>query len=112
MSSQVAQPESTLPDAGTEELTDERVDERVGRLWRVICHDDPLTTMDFVVDVFTGVFRMPTSRAFERMMRVHNTGSAVLGLWPESVAQRKVDRTHSLARTRGFPLTLTLEEDD
>ena len=102
----------TVEERETIEFIETEVEERLGRLWRVICHDDPETTMDFVVDVFTGVFRLPAGRAFELMMRVHNTGSAVLGLWPMSVAQKKVDKTHSMARTRGFPLTLTLEEDD
>lgn len=97
---------------GVEVLVEDEVRESLARLWRVICHDDPHTTMDFVVEAFTGVFRLPLPRAFELMLRVHNQGSAVLGLWPREVAQRKVDRTHALARRAGFPLTLTLEEDD
>lgn len=92
-----------------ETRTDER--EELARLWRVICHDDPITTMDFVVEVFTSVFRLPLSRAFERMLRVHRTGSAVVGLWPESVARRKAERARHLARADGFPLTFTVERD-
>jgi ATP-dependent Clp protease adaptor protein ClpS len=94
---------------GEETDTDER--EELARLWKVICHDDPITTMEFVVELFTTVFRQPAGRAMELMLRVHESGSAVIGLWPESVARRKVDRSHALARAEGFPLTFSLEED-
>ncbi|MEM1449547.1 MAG: ATP-dependent Clp protease adaptor ClpS [Planctomycetota bacterium] len=85
--------------------------EQVANLWKVICHDDPHTTMDFVVDVLMKVFRQPAPRAVELMMRVHTTGSALIGLWPESVARKKVNRAHSKARVEGFPLTFSVEED-
>lgn len=85
---------------------------RLGRLWRVICHDDPHTTMDFVVDVLMQVFRQPSPRAFELMLRVHHAGSALIGSWPESVARKKVARAQAKARVDGFPLTFSVEEDD
>jgi len=86
--------------------------ERLGRLWRVICHDDPHTTMDFVVDVLMKVFRQPAPRAFELMLRVHHSGSALIGAWPESVARRKVAKAQASARSDGFPLTFSIEEDE
>lgn len=95
---------------GTDPASEHRED--LARLWKVICHDDPVTTMDFVVDVLTSVFRQPAGRAVELMVRVHETGSAVIGLWPETVAKRKVNKAKTLARADGFPLTFSLEEDD
>lgn len=93
-----------------ETATDER--EELARLWKVICHDDPITTMDFVIDVFMKVFRQPAGRAYELMMRVDKSGSAVIGLWPETVARRKVNKAQAMARADGFPLTFSIEEDD
>jgi len=84
---------------------------QLANLWKVICHDDPHTTMEFVVDVLMRVFRQPAPRAGELMMRVHQTGSAVIGLWPESVARKKVSRAHAKARVEGFPLTFSVQED-
>ena len=84
----------------------------LANLWKVICHDDPHTTMNFVVDVLMKVFRQPAPRAMELMMRVHNTGSALVGLWPESVARKKVNLAHARARVEGYPLTFSVEEDD
>lgn len=93
------------------EETETADEEALAPLWRVVCHDDPITTMDFVVDVLTKVFRQPMGRAVQLMFQVHNSGAAVIGLWPEDVARRKVDRAHALARAEGFPLTFSLEED-
>lgn len=85
--------------------------ERLAPLWRVICHDDPITTMDFVVQVLTQVFRVPLATATEIMLRVHYTGSAVVGLWPEEVARRKANRARAKARAASFPLAFTVEPD-
>jgi ATP-dependent Clp protease adaptor protein ClpS len=95
---------------GTEVDTETEVEEALAPLWRVICHDDPVTTMDFVVEVLRSVFRMSPPRAVELMYRVHYTGSALVGHWPESAAKKKVERARALARGSGFPLTFTVEQ--
>ncbi len=97
--------------AETEEEVDTRVEETLAPLWKVICHDDPVTTMDFVVQVLMEVFRLPAARAMEVMLRVHHTGSAVVGRYPESTAKRRAERARSKARAAGFPLTFTVERD-
>ncbi len=84
--------------------------EELAPLCRVVCHDDPVTTMDFVVEVLRAVFRVRAVRAVELMFLVHQSGTAVLGRWPEAAARRKVDRATALARAQGFPLTFTIEE--
>lgn len=99
----VAEPEQ-------EEATD--VADSLSPLWRVVCHDDPVTTMDFVVSVLQEVFRLPFPRAFDLMMRVHRTGSAVIGRYPESTAKERAERARGKARAAGFPLTFTVERDD
>jgi ATP-dependent Clp protease adaptor protein ClpS len=100
------------PVAGVGTLVEPEVDQRLGRLWRVICHDDPHTTMDFVVEVLMTVFRQPSPRAFELMLCVHHAGSALIGSWPESVARKKVATAQARARLDGFPLTFSVEADD
>ena len=98
------------PDTDVEIEVDVEVEETLAPLWRVVCHDDPVTTMDFVVEVLRSVFRVTAARAIELMYRVHYTGSAVVGHWPEEVARKKVTRATALARGKGFPLTFTVEE--
>lgn len=105
-------PEPRTKDPDVERDTDAGEEETLAPLWRVICHDDPVTTMDFVVEVLTQVFRLPTARAFELMLRVHHTGSAVVGRWPEAVAKARAERAQAKARAAGFPLTFTVERDE
>lgn len=100
------------PTGSTETVMEPEAEQRLGRLWRVICHDDPHTTMDFVVEVLMTVFRQPSPRAFELMLCVHHAGSALIGSWPESVARKKVARAQARARLDGFPLTFSVEVDD
>lgn len=105
-------PSELEPAEETAEETGEEVEEQLAPLYRVICHDDPVTTMDFVVEVLRGVFKLPRMRAVELMLRVHHTGAAVIGRYPEESARRRVQRATSLARASGYPLTFTIEPDD
>jgi ATP-dependent Clp protease adaptor protein ClpS len=101
-----------LAEVTVETVAEPVAEQRLGRLWKVICHDDPHTTMDFVVEVLMTVFRQPSPRAFELMLCVHHAGSAWVGSWPESVARKKVAKAQAKARMDGFPLTFSVEVDD
>jgi len=100
------------PELEVEEEEEEEVSEELAPLYRVIGHDDPVTTMDFVVQVLRGVFRLPQATAVERMLCIHYTGAALIGRYPESTARRRVARATRLARANGFPLTFTIERDE
>ncbi len=100
---------STNP--GTTTVLEPEVRQRVAPLTRVVCHDDPRTTMEFVVGVMTSIFRLPAGRAQEVMLEVHQKGAGVVGLYPLTVAERKVRRATAQARANAFPLTLSIEED-
>jgi ATP-dependent Clp protease adaptor protein ClpS len=80
-------------------------------LYRVLCHDDDVTTMDFVVEVLRGVFRKAQPEALRLMLEVHHTGVALIEVVPLEVAELHVDQAHSLARARRFPLTFTIEPE-
>jgi len=101
---------TTTPEIQVDE--EQELREELAPLWRVVCHDDPYTTMDFVVGILRSVFRQPAARAVELMLRVHHTGAAMIGRYPEGVARRRVRRATGTARARGFPLTFSVEKDD
>ncbi|MEZ6006001.1 MAG: ATP-dependent Clp protease adaptor ClpS [Planctomycetota bacterium] len=96
----------------TELEADVRVDKRLAPLARVICHDDPVTTMEFVVHVFMDHFRMTYERATERMICVHEKGAAVIAHYPLSLAEKRVAKARGYARANGFPLSFSIEEQD
>lgn len=96
----------------TEGETGSEIKEKLAPLYRVICHDDPITTMDFVVEILRGIFKVPHAAAVKLMMEVHTSGSAVIARYPRDTAERRVNQAKSKARARGYPLAFTIEKDD
>lgn len=81
------------------------------KLFKVILHNDDFTTMDFVVFVLEYVFRRTELEALTIMLKVHNEGSGVAGVYPYEIANMKAKKTINLARAREFPLLCTVEEE-
>lgn len=86
--------------------------EKLAPLYRVICHDDPITTMEFVVGVLMKVFRLSQPRAIEVMLGVHTKGAAMVARYPKPLAESRVSRARTMARADGFPLIFSIEKDD
>ncbi len=102
----------TVIEAEVKVLEEVSTKERIAPLCRVVCHDDPVTTMDFVVHVLMDHFRQTYERAMDRMMVVHEKGAAVIAHYPKSLAEKRVSRAKGYARANGFPLTFSIEEDE
>jgi ATP-dependent Clp protease adaptor protein ClpS len=79
--------------------------------WKVLLYNDDYTSMEFVVDVLVAIFHLVPAKAFEVMMRVHEEGRGVAGVYPHDIAEEKVLAVHDAAQSVGFPLRAGLEED-
>lgn len=79
--------------------------------YKVLMHNDDYTTMEFVVDVLIGVFRKSEAEAVRLMQTIHEKGKAVCGVYTKEIAETKVAETIELARSNGFPLRCTMEEE-
>jgi ATP-dependent Clp protease adaptor protein ClpS len=105
----------SVPDSGRQEsvLIESRSDTRLEqpRLWRVLLHNDDFTTQEFVVWVLESVFRKPSAEAFAIMLRVHQTGLGVAGVFTRDVAETKVAATRRLAEQHEYPLLVTMEPE-
>lgn len=88
-----------------------RIDIREPRRYKVIIHNDEVTTMDFVVRVLREVFFMSPEDAEIMMMKVHNEGESVVGIYSYDIARSKVSKAMSMAREERFPLRLTYEPE-
>ena len=84
---------------------------RLTPMYRVLIHNDDVTPMDFVVKILTEVFRLGTFRAYRVMLEAHTGGVALVVTEPLERAEFHVDQCRSLARPRGFPLSLTYEPE-
>ncbi len=80
------------------------------KLYRVILLNDDYTTFDFVIEVLKTVFKKSEEEAINLTLKVDREGSAGVGVYPYEIAQMKVEKTHSLARSAGFPLRARIEE--
>ncbi len=80
------------------------------RLYKVILLNDDYTTFDFVIEILKTIFRKSEEEAINLTLKVDREGSAVVGVYPYEIAQMKVEKTHTLARSAGFPLRAKIEE--
>ena len=76
----------------------------------VILHNDNYTPRDFVVYVLQEVFHHPTAQAERIMMKVHNEGMAVAGVYRLEIAEQKAYETAKEAKDNQYPLKITVEE--
>jgi len=97
--------ESTL----TESHNDQKLERP--RMWRVLLHNDDYTTQEFVVWVLESVFRKPRVEAIEVMMRVHQSGVGIAGIYTHDVAETKLRKTRQMAEEHEFPLLVTMEPE-
>jgi ATP-dependent Clp protease adaptor protein ClpS len=80
-------------------------------LYKVLLHNDDYTTMDFVVYILYTIFHKSESDAFKIMLKVHQEGIGVAGVYPFEVAETKAEKVTTLAKEYEFPLLCTVEEE-
>lgn len=95
----------------TEREVDEAIDVSEPNFWKVIILNDDKTTMEFVVMLLIEVFHKSIVDATKTMIEVHKNGSAVAGRYTFEIAEEKKETCMRAARTWGFPLKVTIEEE-
>lgn len=80
-------------------------------LWKVIFLNDDKTPMEFVIELLTGIFKHSEERATELTLEIHNTGSAVVGVFGHEIAEHKAVEATQLSRINGFPLKISIERE-
>lgn len=81
------------------------------RPYRVIIHNDNVTTFDFVIAVLVTVFELSFSRAEQIAYEAHTRGQAYVTTLPLEEAKSCVFKAQYAARQQGFPLTFTIEPE-
>lgn len=79
--------------------------------YKVILCDDNVTPIDFVILLLKIIFRHSEQDAFDITMTVHNTGSAVAGVYNYEIAEQKAIDSINLSRSNGYPLLVKVEEE-
>lgn len=84
---------------------------RVEPRWKVVLHNDDVTTMEFVVDLLVRLFRKEHADAVKLMLEIHYRGAAVIEWTHRERAELYVEQVRSLARAQRFPLCATAEPE-
>ncbi len=84
---------------------------RLAPQWKVILHNDDVTTFEFVIELLIKIFHKERAEAVRLTNLVHHTGLAIVEITSRERAELYVDQVKSLARPRGFPLTATIEPE-
>ena len=79
--------------------------------WKVLFHNDDVTTMELVISILRAIFGHDYPTAEKITMQIHNEGAGVAGIYNYEIAEQKGIEATTMARTEGSPLRITLEEE-
>jgi len=80
-------------------------------MYKVLLLNDDYTPMDFVVDVLQKFFGKSREQATRIMLKVHNEGRGLCGVYPRDIAATKVEQVAAYAREHQHPLVCVMEEN-
>jgi ATP-dependent Clp protease adaptor protein ClpS len=80
-------------------------------LYQVIIHNDPVTPMDFVVNILKTRFYLSNDKAAEIMFTAHIYNSAYVQTLAKSEAKKRINKAHFEAHNAGYPLKFTMEPE-
>ena len=81
------------------------------KMFKVMLLNDDYTPMDFVITVLQRFFSLDTEQATRIMLKVHNEGRGVCGIFPRDIAATKVEQVLAFARQHQHPLACIMEEN-
>jgi ATP-dependent Clp protease adaptor protein ClpS len=80
-------------------------------LYKVLLLNDDFTPMEFVIEVLQKFFAMDREQATRIMLKVHNEGRGLCGVFPRDIAATKVEQVATFAREHQHPLACVMEEN-
>ena len=79
--------------------------------YKVLLHNDDYTTMEFVVFVLQSCFSKTLDEAQKVMLKVHNDGVGICGVYTYEIAETKTAKVIQMAKESGHPLKCTFEPE-
>jgi ATP-dependent Clp protease adaptor protein ClpS len=98
-----------IQDEGT--LAAQRAKAKPPKMFKVLLLNDDYTPMEFVIVVLRRFFSMDSEQATRIMLKVHNEGRGVCGVYPRDIASTKVEQVSEFARQNQHPLACVMEEN-
>ena len=80
-------------------------------LFKIIYLNDDRTSMEFVVTTLIDYFNYNSDTATQITMDIHDKGSAVVAVLPYEIAEQKSIEVTLEARSKSYPLQVTIESE-
>lgn len=90
-------------------LKPEVVKPKLPPMFKVMLLNDDYTPMEFVVETITRFFNKSREQAAQIMLKVHTEGAAVCGIYPQDIAETKMNQVLNFAKEYQHPLQCTIE---
>ncbi|BCL74312.1 ATP-dependent Clp protease adapter protein ClpS [Jeongeupia sp. HS-3] len=81
-------------------------------MYRVVLLNDDFTPMEFVIDVLQQFFGLGLEQATIVMLKVHNEGRGICGIYPRDIAATKVSQVSQYAHQHQHPLQCIMEVNE
>lgn len=91
--------------------TEEIIEFREPHLYKVLLLNDDYSSMDFVIQVLMQIFHHSYEKAMDIMLKVHEQGKGLCGVYTYEVAETKVAHVRKMAKEAKFPLRAVMEEE-
>lgn len=82
------------------------------KMYKVVMHNDDYTSMEFVIHILMKFFGKTYDDAHGVMLRIHNDGVGVCGIYTFEVAESKSAKANRYSRAKGHPLKSSIEPCD
>ena len=100
----------TLPNQESHEADrDIDIDVEEPQQYTVILLNDDYTTMEFVIEVLQKFFKKNADEAHAIMLKVHQAGKGVAGIYSLDIAETKAAQVVEYAKAKGHPLKCDIE---
>jgi len=90
---------------------EQKIEIKKPKMYKVLMHNDDYTTMEFVIQALTVVFKKGAIEATQIMYDVHRKGVGVAGIYTYDIAKTKLNQAMDMAEQSGFPFKLSMEEE-
>ena len=81
------------------------------RLYKVLLLNDDYSSMDFVIQVLMQIFHHSYEKSMDIMIKVHEQGKGLCGVYAYEIAETKVSQVRKMAKEEKFPLRAIMEAE-
>ncbi len=82
---------------------------KLPEMFKVLLLNDDYTPMEFVVETIERFFNKTREQATQIMLKVHTEGAGVCGVYPQDIAETKMQQVSIAAKEAQHPLQCVIE---